>query len=415
MVRKNLLFFPAVMLSIALIGCAKQGADNGKNTVSEQKPIQIAAPVANAITDFSFDFFKALQTETPAGDNLFVSPLSLHIALGMLVNGATNTTKTEILKALKAEGVSLEDLNSSYKKLLDELPKADPKVKLALANAIWYKNDFPVEPAFLSAMKNHFNAQVTGLPFSPSDVAIINKWASDNTNAKITKVLERLDPDLVMLLMNALYFKGDWTTKFDSKKTLDDNFYLEKGGTSTVKMMNQTDTFHYASLADYDALQLPYGNGQFRATLLLPKNTQTIGSLMNNFSIEKWNVLQNSLHSTNVIVGLPKFKLEQKFKLNGTLQKMGMVQAFDPVKAELKGINKTAPLYVSFVQQDTYVAVDEVGTEAAAVTTVGVGLTSAGPGNTPSFICNRPFAFIISEATSNTILFMGRIMSPDTH
>ncbi len=411
MKKKNLLLL-LVVLGMFAISCNKGGTNNEKDTISAQKPIEIAAPVANAITDFSFDFFKTLQTDPQAQGNVFVSPLSLHIALGMLANGATNQTQTEILKALKAEGISLEELNASYKKLMNELPLADPKVKLALANAIFHKNTFPVEPAFLNTMKKDFYAEITGLPFSPSDLAIINKWASDNTNGKITKVLEKLDHSLVMLLMNALYFKGDWKSKFDATQTRDENFYLEKGGTQLVKMMNQTDTFRYASLPDYDALQIPYGNGQFRATLLLPKNSQKIDQLLNTYTINKWNELQNSMHITLVKLGIPKFKLEQKFKLNESLKKMGMTEAFLPMQAQLQGINKTAPLYVDFVQQDTYLAVDEVGTEAAAVTTIGVFVTSIGPNDFPSFICNKPFAFIISETTSNTILFMGRIMAP---
>jgi serine protease inhibitor len=397
-----------------LVSCSKNNTPSPKNIdpISVQKPITIAAPVSNSITDFSFYFFKTLQATQPETDNIFVSPLSLHIALGMLVNGAAAETKTEILKALRAENIPQTDLNNSYKKLMNELPAADSKVKLGLANSIWYKNTFSVESNFLTTMKDYFNAKVTALPFISSDVNIINQWASDHTNAKITNVLSEIKPELVMFLLNALYFKGDWAIRFDAKNTQEQPFTLQNGTTKTVKMMNNTDSFQYAGFTDYDALQIPYGNGQFRATLILPKNNNTINSVFSNFTIDKWNDLQSKLVLQKVIVAVPKFTLKQEFHLNSTLQNMGMIKAFTGF-AEFNGIHKEGGIEVSFVKQNTYVSVDEEGTEAAAVTTIGVGFTSA-PIIT-SFICNRPFAFIISEKTSNTILFMGRILSPESN
>ncbi|WP_346236393.1 serpin family protein [Niabella insulamsoli] len=412
--KKITLNLLVVTLTLLSTSCGKQNIPDEtekRQQSNVQHPIELAAPIANAFTDFSFYFFKNLQTEQKTEDNIFVSPLSLHIALGMLVNGAEATTKSEIMKALKSDHLSQTELNDAYKKLLNELPKADPLVKLALANAIFYKNDFNVEAPFLNTMKSSFNAQITGLPFVPDDLTTINKWASDNTNGKIPKVLNQLDPALVMLLMNVLYFKGDWRSKFDKANTTDQPFYLEDGTQKTVKMMkNQKDTFRLATGDNFSALQMPYGNGQFCATLLLPKEGKTIASVLNELDAVKWSQLQSNFVTSKVEVGLPKFKLEQEFKLNNTLEKMGMVKAFYPA-AELQGINKTAPLKVDFVKQNTFAAVDEVGTEAAAVTTIGIEYTSVNP-NPPQFICNRPFAFIISEKTSNTILFMGRLMNP---
>lgn len=411
--KKTITVLASAFFLFTLSNCAKSplSKDAKKEQNAPQKPISIPASVANAITDFSFFFFKNLQTDQPAADNIFVSPLSLHMALGMLVNGATDATKQEIMQALKAENISQADLNASYKKLLEELPKADPKVNLGLANSIWYKNSFPVEADFLNTMKTSFEAQVTGLPFIPSDVNIINKWASDKTNGKIDKVLQEIKEGSIMFLINALYFKGDWTSQFDKKNTRDQPFTLENGTTKTVKMMNQTETFEYASLGDYEAVQLPYGNQQFRATIILPKKGRSLETVFAGFDMTQWDALQSSFKSQKIILGLPKFTLKQEFQLKNTLQKMGMKRAFDVSTAELKGIHKTAPLFVSFVKQNTFVGVDEVGTEAAAVTTIGVTYTSMPV--YPEMICNRPFAFIISEKTSNTILFMGRIMSPD--
>lgn len=376
-----------------------------------QNPIELAAPVASAFTDFSFHFFKSLQAEQEADKNIFVSPLSLHIALGMLVNGANGETKTEILKALKSDQLSLSELNEAYKKLLTELPKADPLVKMALANAIFYKNSFPFEAAYLNSIQQNFNAQVTGLPFVPADLVTINKWASDNTNGKIPKVLNKLDDNLVMLLMNALYFKGDWRAKFDKANTKSQSFTLEGGAPKTVQMMNLKDTFQIARGTYFTALQMPYGNGQFRATILLPNAGQKISNILNDLDNDKWAALQGNLYTQSVEVGLPKFKLEQEFSFNQTLKNMGMLKAFNS-NAQFEVMSNEKPLYVGFVKQNTFAALDEVGTEAAAVTTIGMFTVSAGPITLPKFICDRPFGIIISEKTSNTILFMGRIMNP---
>lgn len=374
-----------------------------------QNPIELAAPLANAFTDFSFHFFKSLQTEQEADKNIFVSPLSLHMALGMLVNGADGETKAEILKALKSDHLSGSELNAAYKKLLTELPVADPLVEMALANAVFYKNSFPFEAAYLNSTRQNFNAQITGLPFVQADLATINGWASNNTQGKITKVLNEIDPDLVMLLMNALYFKGDWRSKFNKAYTKDQAFTLEGGVQKMVKMMNHKDTFRMVKAADFTALQMPYGNGQFAATLLLPNAGQKISDILNHLNSDQWASLQAGLRIQSVEVGLPKFKLEQEFELKQALKNMGMAKAF-MVNAQFETMSRIKPLYVSFVKQNTFAAVDEEGTEAAAVTTIGMETTSAPM--VPTFICNRPFGFIISEKTSNTILFMGRIMNP---
>ncbi|HMR83064.1 MAG TPA: serpin family protein [Niabella sp.] len=396
-----------------LSSCSKSNTPEEAERLQQsnvQHPIELAAPVANVFTDFSFHFFNTLQSETNAGKDIFVSPLSLHIALGMLVNGAKGETKSQMIKALRSESLPQEELNNAYKTLLTELPKADPLVKMALANAIFYRNRFTVETPFLNTMKNTFDAQITGLPFIPSDKDIINKWASDHTNGKIPKVLDNFKPEDIMFLLNALYFKGNWRSKFDKKNTKDQPFYLEGGGQKTVKMMNQKDTFMLASGSDFTALQMPYGNGQFRATLILPNTGKSLASILNGMSANAWGQLQNSFHTRSVKVGLPKFKLEQEFKLNETLKSMGMLSAFLK-NAELEGIGSLKPLFVDFVKQNTFVAVDEEGTEAAAVTTIGV-VTASMPVEPPQFVCNRPFGLVISEETSNIILFMGRIMDP---
>jgi serine protease inhibitor len=398
------------MLAAAmLLGCIKDNVDPG----NEVNPVEIPASVSNGTTSFAFDFIHVLQKTQSAGENFFVSPLSLHMALGMVLNGAEKETADEIQKALKMDAVALADLNAAYKTLINDLPVADSKVSLGLANSVWYRNDFSVENDFQSVLKNSFESEVTGLPFDDAAKDRINKWASDKTNGKIKKVLDKIQPQHVMFLLNALYFKGDWQTRFDAKKTQDTPFRLENGQSKNVKMMFAESDFKVGSGSNYDAVRLPYANGQFNMTLLIPRGQNTIDEVLKGITGDEWSQLNiGKMTERGVTIGLPKFTLEYSAQLKETLKGMGIKRTFDE-SAQLGKINKTAELYVDFVKQDAYLGIDEQGTEAAAVTTIGVGVTSAGP-EPPRFICDRPFGLVISENTSNTILFVGRINNPES-
>ena len=397
---------PSVLFSMAVVGCN----DSGVSPVDEVRPVVVIESVASGTTHFAFEFFKNLQQTQPAEQNLFVSPLSLHMALGMLENGAENETSREILKTLKMEGISREEVNKAYKTLINELPLADSKVKLGLANSVWYKTGFQVENSFQDILKKSFNAEITGLEFNEAAKARMNQWASDKTNGKIDKVIDQINSNHVMFLLNALYFKGDWATKFDSKNTVDKPFKLQEGTSKTVKMMLNEGNYKVADGENYRAVQLPYANGQFNMTLLIPKADKTVGQVVEGLTVQDWNELQTTRLSTGKVkVGLPRFTLNYAAKLNETLKNMGIKNVFTDA-AELTKISKSGGLLVDFVKQDAFLGIDETGTEAAAVTTIGVGLTSVPV--IPEYICDRPFALVISEKTSNTILFMGRIMNP---
>jgi serine protease inhibitor len=404
-------FLPCALLMFTVVACDNTTVNPGNDV----RPVNIPAPIASGTNDFAIGFLKTLQQTQPANENVFVSPLSLHMALGMLLNGAENETAQEILKTLKMEGISMDDLNKAYKTLTDELPKADSKVQLGLANSVWYKNGFPVENAFQDLLKKTFNAEITGLEFNDAAKNKINQWASDKTNGKIKKVLDQISPDEVMFLLNALYFKGDWATKFDATATADTPFKLESGADKNVKMMYSKSDYKIADGEKYKAVQLPYANGQFNMTLLIPKGDNTVGNMISELTPADWADLQtNRLKKSGAKVGLPRFTLDYSVQLKNTLKAMGINKAFVS-NAQFDGISKAKPLFVSFVKQDAYLGIDEAGTEAAAVTTIGMVLTSVGSEpSVPEFICNRPFALVISENTSNTILFMGRIHNPES-
>lgn len=397
------------MLAAAMLfGCTNDDVNPG----NEVNPVAIPASVSNGTTSFAFDFIHALQGTQPADDNLFVSPLSLHMALGMLLNGAEKETAQEIQNGLKMDAVALSDLNAAYKTLINDLPVADSKVSLGLANSVWYKNDFSVEADFQSVLKNSFESEITGLPFDDAAKSRINKWASDKTNGKIEKVIDQISPNHVMFLLNALYFKGDWQSRFDANKTQDAPFQLAGGQSKNVKMMYVSSDFKTGAGSNYDAVQLPYANGQFNMTLLIPRGQNTVSQVLDGVTGEGWTELNSKMAVRGVTVGLPKFTLKYTAQLKETLNNLGIRKVFSE-GADLGKINKANNLFVDFVKQDAYLGIDEQGTEAAAVTTIGVGVTSARP-EPPRFICDRPFALVISENTSNTILFVGRINNPES-
>jgi serine protease inhibitor len=379
---------------------------NCEQTNPEVKSVNISSDFAAKTSNFAFDFWRNLQADESVDKNYFISPLSLHIALGMLLNGADTDTKKEIQKVLGLENQSMEEINKTYLELIENLPKVDPKVVNTIASSIWQDKNFTSEQTFIDNLTSSFKARLYNEDFgNPATVDKINKWASDNTNAKIKKILEQIEPNQVMLLINALYFKGDWTKEFKTENTQKAEF-VGTNNTKMVDMMNQTTEFKYADLKDYQLVELPYGGEKYTMNIVLPKNT-SIENVVKNLNSSTWQSAQNSLTKRKVVVGLPKFKIEYSKKLNGILQQMGMVKAFSD-QADLSKIAKPAgKLKVGFVKQDTFVAVDEKGTEAAAVTTIGIEVTSLPV--YPEIICNKPFAFLITEKTSNTIMFIGKV------
>ena len=380
------------------------------NTPSE---LRVSAPFADQTNQFAFDLAKQVNAEEGQAKNVFISPLSLHIALGMIMNGANGQTAQEIQKTLHLDSQTLAEANATYKNLMTNLPKADPKVTLTLANSVWYRNTFSVENSFQDLLKQTFNAEVSAQDFTnPSTVGAINNWASQQTNGKIPKVIDQIQPDNVMFLLNALYFKGDWQTRFDATKTIDSPFKLATDATINVRMMRLNSKLNRAFRATYTAFELPYGAARtdgpgYVMTVLLPAESTTADAVINNMTSAEWAQLQKDMTMGMVDIGLPKFTLSYEINLNKALTTMGMPTAFTD-RADFTKINSKGGLTLSFVKQNTFVAVDEQGTEAAAVTTGGVSTTSV---QLPT-LCDRPFVFVIHEKSTGTVLFVGKIADP---
>ncbi|CAN5317162.1 serpin family protein [soil metagenome] len=370
--------------------------------------LRVSTPFANQTTQFAFDLAKQVNTAEGQTRNVFISPLSLHIALGMILNGANGQTAQEIQKTLKLDAQTLAEANTTYQNLMENLPTVDPGVTVTLANSVWNRNTFPVETSFQDILKTTFKADVSAENFDdPATVGKINAWASQKTNGKIPKVIDQIQENDVMFLLNALYFKGDWKTQFDPSKTMDSPFNLASGGTTSVKMMRLENVFRQAFRSTYTAIELPYGSDKYAMTVLLPSQNTTADALINSLSSTDWAQLQKDMTAGEIDFGLPKFTLSYEIKLNNALSALGMPTAFTD-RADFTKINAKGGLTLSFVKQNTFVAVDEKGTEAAAVTTGGVSTTSA---RVPT-LCDRPFVFVIHEKTSGTVLFVGKIADP---
>jgi serine protease inhibitor len=384
------------MVALFVTGCTDK-------SVPESQSINVSADFSGKTSSFAFNFWKAYEKEE--GGSYFLSPLSLNIALGMLLNGAEGETKSEIQNMLGFSDADLVTINASYAEIIAKLPHVDSKVTNLVANSVWHASAFPVEPAYLGDLKNSFSAQVFSKDFgSAATVNEINKWASDNTNAKIKTILEKIEPHQVLFLLNALYFKGDWTTPFDKEATYKGTFTGESK-TSEQDFMYNLGEYAYADNADFQMVELPYGNEKYAFVALLPKSG-TVSSLIGGLSQEKWNAAASEMKKQKIEVWLPKFEIETSKSLSKVLNILGMKKAFTDA-AELGKISKAKDLLVDFVKQDTYLSVDEKGSEAAAVTSIGVGVTSVPI--YPQFRGDKPFAFAIVEKTSNTFQFIGKI------
>ncbi|GAB3707180.1 serpin family protein [Spirosoma flavus] len=395
-------------LLLLAVSCKNADVSPGDGGTSTAENLRVSTPFANQTTQFAFDLAKRVSVKEGTAKNVFISPLSLHIALGMVLNGANGQTAQEIQKTLKLDAQTLAEANQTYQNLMENLPGVDPKVTLSLANSVWYRNTYPVSTTYQDLLKQSFKAEIAAKDFnSPSTLSDINSWASQKTNGKIPKVIDQINPDNVLFLLNALYFKGDWKSQFKPELTVDSPFKLASGGQTTVKMMRQNMAMRRAFHPTYGAFELPYGSDKYAMTVLLPAENSSADALLASFTESDWTQLQKDMTEATVDFGLPKFTMDYEITLNDVLQGMGMPTAFTD-GADLSKISTATGLKLSFVKQNTFVAVDEKGTEAAAVTSVGVVTTSV-PMPT---LCNRPFVFVIHEKTSGTVLFVGKIANP---
>lgn len=376
--------------------------------LNDAKPIPLKAGMEKRVQQdnaFAFDLFRQVLINNADEKNIFISPLSVSIALGMAWNGAKGETKAEMASALKMSGMTEDEINEYYQIMLKALAEVDPSTKLNIANSLWYREGFPIKDEYLKVNSDYFNAEVSELDFAkPDALNIINSWCAEKTNNLIKNPLDNISEDAMMYLINAIYFKGIWVKKFE-KDTHKANFYAEGGNTVQVDMMQQKDTFGYQEDEMAQYLDLPYGNKAFSMTVILPRQDKTTDEVLEILDTEKWNNIINGFSTQEVQIYLPKFKTKGKYELKEPLMQMGMVQAFSD-QADFSNISDI-DLLISRVIHSTYCDVNQEGTEAAAVTIIEFENTSM-PMNYV-FNANRPFIFVIREKSTGVILFMGKM------
>lgn len=340
--------------------------------------------------------------------NVVLSPLSASMALGMTLNGAADGTFDAMRSALGFGGLTQEEINEAFRDLIELLTTLDPAVRFDIANSIWANEDVQFHDAFLQAVTDAFSATTESRDFmEPATLAEINAWVDLNTNGFIDKILDSLDPALVMLLINAIYFDGAWTTQFDPADTNSGLFTREDGSTVEVDMMSMSDAAFPRSFGPgYSAIELPYGGGAFSMVLVLPQDNPR--DFLSGLDRALWDRIVSELSESSLdLLQVPKFTLSYDAYLNEPLKAMGMDVAFTPA-ADFTGMSPVGDQFcIDFVRQKTFIEVDERGTKAAAVTAVGVGVTSFN-----GLILDRPFVFAIRERFSGTILFTGLVGDP---
>jgi len=412
--KKHFLFFG---LTISLVTISCDNSTSSKDNDHRKQIRELSASeqmIVESNKKFGLDLFKKIIEQDEEGKDIFISPLSVSMALGMTLNGADGTTYDAMRQTLAFEGLTNEEINKAYRDLIDLLTTLDDKVLFEIANSIWYRNTFQVENAFLETNKTWFDAEIKSSDFSdPGTVNIINNWVSAKTHEKIKTIINSISPQTVMFLVNAIYFNGTWKYEFDKDDTYASSFNLVDGGSADIEMMMISGEFGYYQDAAVQIIDLPYGDGEFSMTVFLPASDKNIDEFITALDENQWDQYLASLESDSGTLELPKFKLEYKLKMNDVLKALGMSVAFEGGNANFSRINAVEQLFISKVLHKTFVKVDEEGTEAAAVTIVAIDLTSSG-GSTEKFYMrvDRPFVFAIREQHSGTILFMGKMIQP---
>lgn len=364
--------------------------------------------VAGSYNSFGLKLLAQTRQSVP-GKNVFLSPAGLAFALSMAANGAQGETLRQMMAALQQKA-GAPDLNQANQALLDHLSKLDAKIKLEIANSLWTAQDAKIKPAFLDVSRQFYQAEVASVDFrNPATAQKINAWCSDHTHGKIPKMVEPPLDENRLIILDAIYFKGDWDEPFDKKLTRDLPFTLGNGQTVTHPRMSRTEEFEYYENDAFQAVQLPYAGGEVSMYVFLPK--KSLDEFLQNLTIGNWERWTAQLRSRKGTVGLPRFKLENDYDLKHVLEAMGMTVAFTR-QANFHGISDE-PLYIGWVKQKTYVDVNEEGTEAAAVT--GIGFQGAAVRREPPpfrMVVDRPFFLAIRDNQSGAFLFLGAIVDP---
>ena len=408
---KRILLFAAIFLLLA--SCTE-------NDVKELKTFQLS-PVDKELighcNDFSFGLLSYVAQHDEC-ENIVLSPLSASMLIGMLMNGADGETLAQMQEVTGFEAdISIDDINTYYRQLMDVLPDLDQYTKLGIANGLWARENFPIMENFMNACKQNFDAQVKNVSSFTDEQVIedINHFVAQQTNKRIKEIISRemISDNTVMVLLNALYFKALWKDKFDKNSTRTENFTTIKDSLIQTPLMCKSESWKYGETDEYQFVELPYKGSKYCADIILPAQGINIRNWIQTLNAESWiQMLSSATYWPEVILYLPKFQLSYERELTEDMQSLGMKDAFSAEKANFSLLSEY-PTYVDLIKQKTFLQVDEEGTEAAVVTIGEMEATSAGPDEWKTVRVDRPFLFIIRESEYGTILFTALIGHPN--
>ena len=430
--KKNLFFVMAAMaLSSLMLSCSSSEDDvdlgDAKtvvNMLSEPIPIELTPEQYEFAYDnnqFTLNFLKTVNEVDQSGKSFIYSPLSITYVLGMVNDAAKGETEKELEETLGFHEGSIQAVNDYCKKLIDGLPKVDKDVTLNIANAIFLNKDYTLRAQFKEDMQTYYDAKAEALDFSaPSTLDHINGWCNEKTNGMIPTILDKVEPYMMSYLLNAIYFKADWASKFDQKNTRTEAFTTENGSTQ-LPMMHQKVLIRYGMHDIYSAIDIPYGNGKWSMIVMLPQEGYTTNDVINHITDNGFTVCEGICGTMGddgtfeVDLKLPRFETSSDTDelinvddgLVGLMKKMGINRAFDDDLAEIPNMCEY-PVYIEMMRQKAKIKVNEEGSEAAAVTVAGMTKQCAKVYPMATFYANRPFVYVIREQSSGVILFVGK-------
>ena len=397
-----------------LSGCGGDAASKPPKETTQ--PVQITDEIRAANAQFALTMLQQLDYPN-AGDNLCISPLSLSLALSMMLNGAEGETYDAIAKTLGYTEQKLDAVNAQARALSRLLKPADESITTHMANGLWVQQGFPLKPDFLRALLSYYETRTETVDFRNAEAAAnaINAWVKEQTQGLIEKLFQASDFDAQtrLALVNTLYFEGAWQYPFPKDATQDAPFYLENGKTKQVPMMRLSERLPYYKGDGFEAVALPYGRGDYRFYLFLPDKGRTVADLRKQLTSENWGKWLGAFRVVQGSLQMPRFKIEAKYDLKPPLSALGMGVAFDPDRADFSRIADVSPerLFIQKAIQKAVVEVDEEGTKAAAATGVTIGLTSV-PIDQFNLVADRPFLFAIVHQPTGTVLVLGVVRQP---
>ncbi len=419
-----LLIILLTVLAFLATACSPVEPDQDEATgVKESDTVEAAAVeeldqrLTGANNQLGFEILMELQKNNEDEENLFISPASILTALAMTYNGAEGQTREAMSETLHLQEMSLDDINRAFADLLTILNHPDPDLELSVANSLWAREDVAFNEDFLARNSDYYKAKISSLDFAnPESADMINSWVEEQTRGAIEEIVQApISPDTILFLINAIYFKGEWSEQFDPDLTRDMPFYLPDGTDVEHPIMFQNGDFAYLENDLFQAVSLPYGkNERFSMYVILPSEEVGLSEFYQEMSSESWSEWTDSFSIREGEVGLPRFKFEYETSLNYVLSELGMSVAFDNHAADFSGMRPTPPpLALSNVRHKSFIEVNEEGTEAAAATSVEVEVTAMPEDDRFTMIVDRPFFFAITDNMTGTNLFMGSVTNPE--